>query len=319
MLWPVSSKGIKVRVSADPISQAWAAMMRVVFPFAWGKWFVFGFAVFLAHLGTELARPVTKLGKFVPAEWFAGLFPMPGAQETVADFLVRERGHYVALAAIAFVVGMVGFAVMSFVSSRGRFVFMDALIHGRVRLGPAWREQAARANAVWRFLLVTTAAFWLANYAAAAVGLWVVWPDIELGVPGERSKWVVLLGVSFLTILWLLYLKGLVVTTDFIVPMMLAQDIGPWRAWWVWLSDFLTHHMWAIVGFYLLRSVFLSTINSLGLLVCCLTCTIATLPYLHAVFLLPALVFDRCYSAYFVEQFGPTWRVFPRQGDAPQG
>jgi len=188
-----------------------------------------------------------------------------------------------------------------------------------VRPRAAWREHARAANAVWRFGLVITGGFWLANYAVAMAGLYVLWPDIEAGVPGRRSKWVLLLGASLLTVLWLLYLKALVVTTDFVIPMMLARGIGPWRAWWVWLSDFLTHHMWAIIGFYLLRSVYASAIGSLGLLMCCLTCTLGTLPYLHAVALLPALVFDRFYSAYFVEQFGPAWRVFPPRAQPSQG
>ena len=44
------------------------------------------------------------------------------------------------------------------------------------------------------------------------------------------------------------------------------------------------------------------------------TLCLGALPYLSSVLLLPIIVFSRCYSLCFIEQFGPTWRIF-RHGD----
>ncbi len=41
---------------------------------------------------------------------------------------------------------------------------------------------------------------------------------------------------------------------------------------------------------------------------------IAVVPYLGTVVALPLYVFDRCYSVYFLEQFGPEYRIFGEIG-----
>ena len=47
-----------------------------------------------------------------------------------------------------------------------------------------------------------------------------------------------------------------------------------------------------------------------AVLATCLTCCLVSLPYIGTVILLPILVFLRCYTLYFLEQFGEPWRIF---------
>ncbi len=304
------------RVSVvTPLEQAWARMVRLLFsPWELGKWLALGFIMFLVYLNSTVAKATELASHLLPMD---GLFPMPTFREPFADFLLRTREHYTALAIAAVCVGLVVYAVMTFFGSRARFMLLDAMVHNRADIAEPWRAYAGPANRLWIFLVVITTGFWLVNCIAVAVGVMVVWPDIQAGFMGDRTYWTLIVATCTLPMLWLLYFKGLVITWDFIVPMMMAQKLGPWRAWWVWLRDFLRYHMWAIVLFYLLRMVISSVVGTLAFFACCLTCSVAAWPYVESVALLPILVFDRLYAAYFVGQFGPGWVLFQPEPDEP--
>ena len=47
------------------------------------------------------------------------------------------------------------------------------------------------------------------------------------------------------------------------------------------------------------------------IITCCLAGCLMLLPYLGTVVLLPVLMFKRCYSLYFLAQFGRDYDVFP--------
>ena len=300
---------------APPLEQAWARMVRVTFrPWELRRWLAVAFMLFLATLGVSLARMSHGLSHFLPLH---RLLRQPYPDEPLVGFLSRTGGYYIALGTGALAIGLVLYAIVTFFTCRGRFMVFYAAIHNDTGIRRAWNQHARAANQTWRFLLAITVLFWLFNVAAAAIGMLVVWPDIRAETLGDRAYWTTIVGICTIPIVWLLYLKALVITADFIIPMMIARSLGPWRAWWIWLADFLTHHMWAIVLFYLIRMVLGSVAGSLGLLTCCLTCSIAGWPYLQSLVLLPVLLFDRLYAAYFVEQFGPEWVMFPTHDDEP--
>jgi hypothetical protein len=47
------------------------------------------------------------------------------------------------------------------------------------------------------------------------------------------------------------------------------------------------------------------------IITCCIAGCLMLLPYLGTVLLLPVLIFKRCYSLYFLAQFGRDYDVFP--------
>ena len=51
----------------------------------------------------------------------------------------------------------------------------------------------------------------------------------------------------------------------------------------------------------------------------CCCCCLMLLPYVGTVLLLPVLMFKRCYSLYFLAQFGPEYDVFPPAGPPMPG
>ena len=64
------------------------------------------------------------------------------------------------------------------------------------------------------------------------------------------------------------------------------------------------------VLYFLFKFVLFIGAAILAVIVTCLTCCIAVIPYLGTVILLPIFVFFRCYSLYFMQQFGPPWIFF---------
>lgn len=302
----------KQRVSVvTPIGQAWERMVRVCFkPFDIVKWMCIGFSLFLADLWATLWQFVQQGLQVIPPNM---MVPMPQPGQGPAAYFQQHGPTIAAAVGVVFVIVLVLYGITTFFSSRGSFMFLDGLIHNRPDIKLPWNHYAEPANQVFIFKVLVTLACWLINFATAGVVWWVVWPDIVAGVPGDRSMWSLIIALPILTIVWLLYLKGMVITGDFVVPMMIAQPMSVWRAWWVWLSEFLKRYVWAIILFYLLRALFVMAIGSIGMLVCCFTFFVGAMPYIQSVVLLPALAFDRLYSAYFVEQFGPRWLLLPRE------
>jgi len=52
-----------------------------------------------------------------------------------------------------------------------------------------------------------------------------------------------------------------------------------------------------------------------GVLTCCCGCCLMSLPYIGTVVTLPLWVFFRCYTVYFLGQFGPEWQLLPGESD----
>jgi hypothetical protein len=97
---------------------------------------------------------------------------------------------------------------------------------------------------------------------------------------------------------------------NLVIPVMYLRNLGVWPAWGVFWREVLAAQVGPVVLFCLMRIAIRIAIVVLSLLVCCCTCCLAILPYIGSVILLPLSVFDRCYSVYFLEQFGPSWRFF---------
>jgi hypothetical protein len=86
------------------------------------------------------------------------------------------------------------------------------------------------------------------------------------------------------------------------VKAMEAARIG-WR-------DLVRPNLGAVFLYMLMRIVVAIGIGVATQAATCLTCCIAGLPYIGRVILLPLFVFEQSYTLYFIEQFGPQWRVF---------
>jgi len=107
---------------------------------------------------------------------------------------------------------------------------------------------------------------------------------------------------------------------DFVVPIMYRRRIGVLAAWRSFRDELLAGHIGSFVLYVLFKILLGIAIALVTLLLICFTLCIAAIPYLGShVLLLPLHVFERSYSLYFLEQFGPEWQFFPRRDDYDTG
>jgi len=99
------------------------------------------------------------------------------------------------------------------------------------------------------------------------------------------------------------------VLDDFVVPLMVIRNVRVVEAWGIWRREVLPGNVAGLFVFYLLRIVLALGIAVGVLVIRCLTCCVAAIPYLSSVLLLPVFVFWRAFPLYYLEQIG--LRVFP--------
>lgn len=98
---------------------------------------------------------------------------------------------------------------------------------------------------------------------------------------------------------------------DFIVPIMYLRRITVMAGWREFSSSMLAGNTGLFVLYFLMKIVLGLAVGVLALMTTCLTCCIAVIPYIGSVILLPLTVFLQAYPLYFIEQFGPSWHIFP--------
>ncbi len=298
----------------DPLERAWVRMVRVCFrPFRFRGWLVIGFCAFLAYLGEGGGGQFMQGVTHALVRGLGNAAPWPA----LLDALRRNLPVVIGVGGGVSVFLLAATVLIMWVQARGQFMLLDNVVYERPAVREPWRKYAGAANSLWRFnvgVLLITVATTLATFGVAGV---VAWPAIEMQQMTEEAVWAAMGSIIVLVPLWLLYWKVLMVNTDFIVPMMFASELTAYRAWGVWLRQFLARHMWVIILFYLMKLLLGLAAGAIATMAVCLTCLLGALPYVSSVLLLPVLVFWRCYSAYFVEQFGEGWRVFPIKAEAP--
>jgi hypothetical protein len=84
---------------------------------------------------------------------------------------------------------------------------------------------------------------------------------------------------------------------------------------WKELTALISGHIGTFILYFLFQIVLGMAIGIIVLgaivITCCLACCVMIIPYVGTVLLLPVLMFQRCYSLYFLAQFGRDYDVFP--------
>jgi hypothetical protein len=84
---------------------------------------------------------------------------------------------------------------------------------------------------------------------------------------------------------------------------------------WKELGTLISGHAGVFILYFLFQIVLAMAIGVIVfgavIITCCIAGCLMALPYLGTVLLLPVLMFKRCYSLYFLAQFGRDYDVFP--------
>jgi hypothetical protein len=295
----------------EPVNEALERTRTILFaPFNLEKWFIIGFCAWLSGLFRETA-----------GGGFNYKFNNGGAPDKFqipAHALEFYQTHIILIAS-AVIAAVILFTVIMLVllwlSSRGKFMFLDCLAKNKAHVIEPWKTFKKQANGLLGFRLLIIAA---ALICITPVGILIVWLSsfVEAGTVN-----VVIAGMVFFAMLLLAFLVisfiGLVqsLTFDFVVPIMYLQRTGVFAAWGKFLP-LLRQNFWKIMLYLLFKVLILFCMGAIALfiigLACCCCCigVVLLIPYIGTVILLPLLSFYRLYSLCYLRQFGSEYDVF---------
>lgn len=289
----------------DPIDRSVKWVKRILFDeFTLAKWFVLGFCAFLAMLGEGgAANAPTQVFRYTEHRGRANYGPMD-------DWL---RMHLTAVVLIGAGILLIAIALgllLTWLNSRGKFMFLDGVVRDREAVVEPWHRFRALGNSLFFFRVVLGIVSFVAFGTLIGGSFLLLLPAIRI----HRMTLFALLVLLFAGAAFVLMVVALVlvvaVLRDFVVPIMYRRELKTVAAYRVFLAEILPGHIVELILFYLLKFVLGIAAGIIILVGTCLTCCIAALPYISSVVFLPILVFFRCYSVYFLEQFGPEWRFF---------
>jgi len=297
----------------EPLSRAWERMRRMLFaPFELARWLVLGFAAWLAGLASS--------------DWgtkMVGNAPDSIEEHALVPFKFGEltdaiSGHLVWLPLILLAVLVVAAILIAllWVSSRGKLVFLDNVVHERAAIVEPWKRLGKLGDSLfwWRLgfavivlgLVLAVLAVILLPAAAASVA------DTLRGL----SIAAILLGALALATIAVAALLTLLLLESFVVPFMYRFELSATAAWRTLLPWLKRYPGWflAYAAVLFLAAIAFQVVN---LVLCLFTCCIVLLPYIGTVILLPVWVLYRAYSVEFLAQFHPDFDLFEAAAAGP--
>ena len=202
-------------------------------------------------------------------------------------------------------------SVLTWLSSRGRFMFLHCVAAHCAEVQVPWSQYRAHANSLFVFRLSVGIVTLVLISGLSVLGFFLVTRS-SLGSP-----WGPWGSLAFLVPLGLLLslTAGLVglFTSDFVVPIMRLRTQSCFEAWGIFL-DLLVGHLGSFVLYVLAKLVINIAIGVLvvilGVVTCFCACCLMALPFIGTALLLPIYVFKRSYSLLYLRQYGPAFDSF---------
>jgi hypothetical protein len=294
----------------DPFDRAWKRMISHLFkPFNLKTWLIIGFAAFLDQL-TDFYNKYDSsdsddysgesLGEILEApydawEWLTGH----------PDWLNLLIGGAIAIFLIAL--------LFTWLSSRGKFIFLDNIVNKRALIRKPWNELRDVGNSLffWRFgfgvIVVLTFGSFLVNTYFHIYEMYQNYASDAEMLMSALTRGAVLVIMGIITAYIALFLS------DFIVPIMYKNAIRTWIAWGQFIPT-LRSNIWYFLAYglfrFLLYIIFGVLIAIFGLITCCIGFLILVIPYVGSVLTLPVSYTFRAFTVEFLQQFGPQYQIF---------
>jgi hypothetical protein len=296
---------------ALPVGRAIERVKRVLFqPFDLAKWFAIGFCAWLAQLGEAGSSPHFNFGHH---RGRGGMDEFRHSVEQALNWVAQNLYWILPLAAVLLLLALALWAVILWLSSRGRFMFLHCVALDKAEVAVPWRKFARAANSLFLFRLVLGLVGTFVSLPVVALMALAAWRMIEHG-RAALGGILALIGLGLLLILLAIvfWIIGRLIT-DFVVPIMFRRGISCCRGWGV-LWGLLAGNLGRFILYFLFRIVLafaIATVLITAVLItcCCLACFLA-IPFIGTVLLLPVLVFDRAYSLHYLAQYGPEFDTF---------
>ncbi len=292
-----------------PFERAWKRTRRILLdPFRAERWLAIGFAAFLAGcagggwtaIGFQLRFP-PRFERYVEQ-------PLLAFSDFAAGPLWRLGG------APWIVLGPLAAVGLLWISSRGKFVFLDNLLGEHGAIAEPWRRAARLGNSLFLWRLGFAIALWLAFVA-------ILSPMVFYGRQMSESRWMGAVGGATVAAAAILtpavlaaFAEVALLVESFVVPLMARDRVTVLQAWRT-LLPLLRRQPLDFVGYSVLALAAV-TVLALALLVSvfatlCIVPLLLAIPLLGTLLALPLLALLRLYGVEFLAEFGPEWSVAP--------
>jgi len=285
------------------LQRAWGRARNLLLsPFRLETWLVLGFAAFLS-------------------EWLSGGWGHSGFQGRTgwhhgrAAELLAVLGHPVwgPLVFMVIAVAIILALVFQWIGARGKFVFLDGVVRGRASIAEPWTRHARQGNSLflWKLVFWLLAGFVIGGVLLTTAGAAVL-AAVGLHAPVAAAP-PIAAGVALLLALALLFAFVMLLTDDFVVPLMYRDGLSATNAWGRFLPLLRQHlGIFVVYGLFvlLLSAIVGAVVAAAGLATCCVGFLFLALPYVGQVILLPLHVTFRGLGPEFLAQFGPDYDVF---------
>ncbi len=282
-----------------PFRKAFELMKKILFqPFDLKKWFIIGFAAWLANLGRGGGS-------------FNYQFNRREELQKVNE-AISQVPHPILVLGISLLIFFVLVLIVLFawLRARGGFMFIDCIAKNRAAIAEPWREFRKEGNSYFLFSLVVTFIFIIfAALLALPLIILAIKGRYHLNLHRDRLDVYVVLAIAGWIFVILLLIIAWALVASFMQPVMYRRRCRAYEAFYTAVSLIGTHP-----GEILLYCLFLIVLAiATGLISClaiCATCCIAALPYIGTVILLPVFILFRSFSLVFLRQFGEGYDVW---------
>jgi hypothetical protein len=276
-------------------------------PFELRKWFVIGFCAWLAFLGSggggngggggPGGRPPDVHEGFGEAK----------------EFVIENLAWIIPVALTVVVLIIVLWLVFTWLSSRGRFMFLHCVAENKAEVKVPWTKFRQHANSLFLFRIVLG----LIGFAVTGLPVLLLVGFIIIMIASEGPVLIGVLGgvVISLIIIALIITFSLIgkFTMDFVVPIMFLRTTSCRAGWREFLRVLSSNkgRFFLYILFQIVIGIAIGAIIMTGMCItCCCAACILAIPYIGTVLMLPLLVFKRAYSLLYLGQFGPELDVF---------
>jgi hypothetical protein len=299
------------RVSViDPLGQAMVWARDVLFrPFDLAKWLVLGFCAWLAMLGQGG-------GPRGNGNWHGrggGHRDFQDGLHEAWEWVLAHLLPILVIGGLIVFVVLVIWLVVLWLSSRGKFMFLDGVVLNRAAVVEPWGRFRSSANALFVFRVVVGLICGVVVVSFLTfVGL-LVYLGIDSHGPQPLLITIGIMGLLAFVCTMIAFSLVDFAVNEFVVPLMYLRGRGVFAAWRE-LGGLMAARPGAFVLYVLIKIVMAIVVVAITIFTCCVTCCIALLPYVGTVILLPLWVFMRAYPLYFLGQFGSQYARFARLG-----
>ena len=297
---------------SEPLDSAWQRMKSILFrPFDLGRWFVLGFTAWLAQLATGYSGGASEQFR-ITDDWddpsFQGVFS--GVQDTASA--LWDHPAAVMLIGMILVAVLVIWLVVLWVSSRGQFMFLDNLVHGRTEVKAPWSEYNVEGDSLFLWQLLYSLIAFVVMGALGLLGFLFLWPVLSLEPSAAAVVPLAIIAgtTAFILIITLVFVEFFL--TQFIVPIMYRHRLSAMDAWRRFLPVFRDHPGGFVVfGLFYFVIMLVGWILLMvgGLVTCCIGMILLMIPYIGTVISLPLHTFTRYFSLEYLGLYGDEFRL----------